>query len=206
MSGETEGDAELGPRAADREILERYAQGDAERAFTLLATRYARSVRGQVRRHLARYAPRITLDDADDIAQETLLRLHRNLQRQADPLAIRDLPRWMWRDVYYETMTHVRKALRSREVAADGPHAMQEAAAEASEPSLEERQAADALERCVAELQDPKAAEAVRLRLGGASLKDIAEQADFPHATAVHRSIGRTVAYLRRRLQAMGHA
>jgi len=169
---------------ADPELMRRAGTGDMN-ALALLVRRYQERVRRTAYRILGRW------DAADDVAQETFLRLYRSSPRYSPTAAF---PTWLHRIVVNLCLD----AMKRRKAV---PHDSLEAMDGGSRPDpLIAQERADAVRRELAELPERQRVAVVLHRFDGLGHKEIAAVTGWSES-AVESLLVRAYARLRERLQ-----
>ena len=191
-------------RLSEGAILDLYAQGRGTAAFDALYRRFHAAVRRRAQVRLRDLADVAGLSRSeDDLAQEALLRAHRNLTRHEDPRSILSLSGWVWRDAHFEMTDQIRRGLRQgRERAAGldpgaGVPGLPEVAADDPHREMAKRERACRLRECLDRLPEGRSRDALVGRLAGATLAELRGSLGYPNLMAVQRDVAAAVRRVR---------
>lgn len=158
-------------------------------------------------RYVGQIVGRETAEEAEDLVQETFLRLHRQVAQRGEA-SVRSLPTWLFRVAHNLALDAVRKRQRERR---GRERAVQEGAKDAAEPeqamdALGEMEHREACDKALAELHKlPDQQRHVLLLkiIQGMTLREIGEVTGLTAGNAAYR-IDRGLRELSRRLKASG--
>lgn len=162
-------------RAATCELVERARDGDP-RAFRDLVTAYRDSLYGVARRYAGSH------EDADDVLQEALVKIHRNLDSLSSPAAFHA---WARRIVVNTALDQIRSRQRTVEFEEEATNGGETMVGGFAPPdrSVQEREFFAHLERALRSLP-PRQREIVLLHdVEGLSTEEVAERCGCPRAT-----------------------
>ncbi|MDX1622787.1 MAG: RNA polymerase sigma factor [Gemmatimonadota bacterium] len=162
-------------REATRELVERARDGDP-RAFRDLVTAYRDFLYGIARRFAGSH------EDADDVLQEALVKIYRNLDGLTSPTAFYS---WARRIVVNTALDQIRSRERTVEFEEEATHGQEAMPGGFAPPDrgVQEREFFAHLERAIRALP-PRQREVVLLHdVEGLSTEEVAERCGCPRAT-----------------------